>query len=85
MFVFRRKAFCDIKLETDDGSIIFAHKVLLASASPYFRAMFKNCAEKNKDLVVIKQVDSTTLQLLVDLIYTGKIVITEKNVQVIIL
>jgi len=58
--------------------------VLLASASPYFHAMFTNFTEKNKDFVVIRQLDSTTLKLLVDFIYSEKIMVTEKNVQVII-
>ena len=38
--------FCDFKLETDDGKIICGHRVILASASPYFHAMFKKCEEK---------------------------------------
>jgi len=69
MFVFRHGIFCDINLETDDGTIIFGHKVVLASASPYFHAMFTNFAEKNKNRVVIRQLDSSTLQLLVDYVF----------------
>eukprot|EP00102_Acyrthosiphon_pisum_P018706 XP_016655916.1 PREDICTED: ring canal kelch homolog [Acyrthosiphon pisum] len=75
------KVFCDITLETQYGFKIFAHKVILASASPYFHAMFTNFEEKNKDLVVIGDLDSTALQLLVDFIYSGKIMVTGKNVQ----
>jgi len=63
MFVFRNEAFCDIKLQTDDGRIIFGHKVVLASASPYFHAMFSNFIEKVQDLVVIKQINYAALQL----------------------
>ncbi|XP_022160502.1 kelch-like protein 3 isoform X2 [Myzus persicae] len=74
------EVFCDIKLETDDGQKIFGHKVVLASASPYFHAMFTNFAESNKDLVIIRQVDPTAIQLLIDFIYSGEIVVTEKNV-----
>jgi len=84
MFVFRDEVFCDIKLKTDDKKIIFAHKVLLASASPYFHAMFTHFSERNHDVVVIKQLDSTALQEIVNFIYTGVIVITEENVRVII-
>lgn len=76
--------FCDIKLKTEDGKIILGHKVVLASASPYFYAMFTSFADKNKGLVVIRQIDSSTLQLLVDFIYSGKIMVTKKNVQVIL-
>ncbi|XP_029347586.1 ring canal kelch homolog isoform X3 [Acyrthosiphon pisum] len=73
--------FCDFKLETDDGKIICGHKVILASASPYFHAMFKNCEEKNQYLVIMKQLDSTALQLLVNFIYSGEITVTENNLQ----
>ncbi|KAL4085434.1 hypothetical protein QTP88_027293 [Uroleucon formosanum] len=42
--------FCDIKLVTDDGTIIFlGHKIVLISASPYFWAMFTRFEESNKD------------------------------------
>ncbi|XP_029345949.1 ring canal kelch homolog isoform X2 [Acyrthosiphon pisum] len=72
---------CDIKLETDDGGVIFGHKVVLASASPYFLAMFTNFSEKNQDQVAIGQLKSSALQLLIDFVYSGKISITEQNVQ----
>lgn len=75
--------FCDIKLVTEDGGAIFCHKVVLASASPYFHAMFVNFVEKNQYLVVIRELDKSGLQLLIDFIYSGEITITEKNVQVI--
>jgi len=78
--------FCDIILETDDGGTggsIFANKVVWASASPYFQAMFTNFSEKNQDLVIVKELDSSALNLLINFIYFGKIIITESNVQVI--
>jgi len=81
---FRDEVFCDVKLKTDDGKIINGHKVVLASASEYFHDMFTNFEEKNQDLVVIKQLDSSTLQLLIDFIYSEEIVVTEENVEVII-
>ncbi|XP_060879864.1 ring canal kelch homolog isoform X2 [Metopolophium dirhodum] len=74
----------DIELKTDDGRVIFAHKVVLSSASPYFHAMFTNFSEKNQDFVVIRNIDYLALQLLVDFIYFGKIMVTEKNVQVLL-
>jgi len=44
--------------------------------------MFSNFDESNKDLINIKELDSTILRLLVDYIYTGEILITKENVQV---
>ncbi|XP_016659594.1 kelch-like protein 2 isoform X5 [Acyrthosiphon pisum] len=80
----RDEVLCDIKLETDNGGVIFGHKVVLASASPYFHAMFTNFSEKNQDLVTIRQLDYSALQLLIDFIYSGKISITETNVQILL-
>jgi len=80
---FRNGNFCDIKLQTDDGVIVFGHKNILVSASPYFDAMFSSFDESNKNLINIRELNSTILQLLIDYIYTGEIIVTEKNVQVI--
>ncbi|XP_029345645.1 kelch-like protein 3 isoform X2 [Acyrthosiphon pisum] len=77
----QNKVLCDIKLETDDGGVVFGYKVVLASASPYFLAMFTNFSEKNQDQVTIRQLDSSALQIIIDFIYSGKILITEQNVQ----
>lgn len=84
-YVFREELFCDIKLQTDDGKKVYGHKVVLVSASPYFRAMFTSFTESDKDLVNIKELDSNILQLLVDYIYTGEIIVTEQNVLVCII
>jgi len=82
IYVFSDRVLCDISLKTDDGIIVFGHKNVLMAASPYFRAMFRNLDESNKYLVRIKDLDSTVIELLVNYIYTGEIVVTEENVQV---
>ncbi|XP_001949058.2 ring canal kelch homolog isoform X1 [Acyrthosiphon pisum] len=76
--------FCDVKLKTDDNKIIIAHKVVLASASPYFYAMFTKFSEKNTELVVMREIDSTALQMLVNFIYSGAIEVTKENVQILL-
>ena len=73
---------CDIELKTDDGTIVFAHKNVLVSASPYFHKMFTTLDECNTNLVNITELDSTVLQLLINYIYTGEILVTKKNVKV---
>lgn len=51
MFIYRNKVLCDIKLETEyDGGVISDHKMVVASASPYFQVMFAHFAEKNEDI-----------------------------------
>jgi len=82
MFAFSDEVFCDIKLETDDGTIILGHKVVLISASPYFWAMFTRFEESNKDHIIIKEMDSAILQLLINYIYTGEIIVNEEHVEV---
>lgn len=72
---------CDIWLQTDDGTLVSGHKVILVSACPYFSHRFN---EIKTNLFHLKELDSTALKLLVDYIYTGKIIITEQNVQVLL-
>ncbi|XP_025203650.1 kelch-like protein 2 [Melanaphis sacchari] len=78
------EVFCDIKLQADDGTVLNGHKVVLVSVSPYFRAMFTCFSESNKNVVNIRNLDSTALQLLLDYIYTGEIIINLENVQVLL-
>ncbi|XP_060877606.1 kelch-like protein 3 isoform X2 [Metopolophium dirhodum] len=77
----KNEVLCDITFKTDDGTILFGHKNVLMAASPYFSAMFNNFDESNKDLVSLRELDSTILRQLVDYIYTGEIMITKENVQ----
>ncbi|XP_003247799.1 kelch-like protein 2 [Acyrthosiphon pisum] len=80
----KSEVLCDIRIEADDGKIVFAHKNVLMASSPYFCGMFSNFYESNKDVVNIRELDSTVLQLLVDYIYTGEIMVTKENVQVLL-
>eukprot|EP00102_Acyrthosiphon_pisum_P015469 XP_008186033.2 PREDICTED: kelch-like protein 2 [Acyrthosiphon pisum] len=80
----KNEVLCDIRFETDDGCTTFGHKIVLMAASPYFSAMFSNFDERNEDLVNIRELDSTILQVLVDYIYTGEIMVTKENVQVLL-
>uniref|UniRef100_A0A0A9XNX5 Kelch-like protein 17 n=1 Tax=Lygus hesperus TaxID=30085 RepID=A0A0A9XNX5_LYGHE len=74
----------DITLKVGETSI-HAHRVVLASTSPYFYAMFNDdMAERASREVELHEVDVTALQLLVDYSYTGGILITEDNVQVLL-
>ncbi|KYO40429.1 kelch-like protein 6 [Alligator mississippiensis] len=58
------------------------HRVVLAAASNYFRAMFCNdLKEKYEEKIIIKGVDAETMQILLDYTYTSKVLITKQNVQ----
>ncbi|XP_016661407.1 ring canal kelch homolog [Acyrthosiphon pisum] len=80
----KNQVLCDIKLKTDDNEIVYAHKNVLITACPYFRAMFSHFDESNKDLINIRELDSTIIQLLIEYIYTGEIIVTKENVQVLL-
>lgn len=73
---------CDVVLKA--GNVEFhAHKVVLASSSPYFYAMFTGeLSESRQNVVTLKEIDSTALGLLVDFVYVAEIEVTEENVQV---
>lgn len=61
-----------------------AHKMVLASCSPYFYAMFSGSdfEESHQDKITVQGVDFHALQLLVDYVYTSYVNVTEDNVQV---
>eukprot|EP00102_Acyrthosiphon_pisum_P015380 XP_008185907.2 PREDICTED: kelch-like protein 12 isoform X1 [Acyrthosiphon pisum] len=79
----KNEVLCDIRFETDDGCATFGHKNVLMAASPYFRAIFKSrkICKTGNNTVNLRKLDSTVLQLLVDYIYTGEIMVTKENVQ----
>lgn len=62
---------------------ISAHRLVLAASSSYFYAMFTNdLHESTSNKVEIKNVDSQTMQNLVNYAYTSQIEIRKDNVQV---
>ncbi|XP_066504963.1 kelch-like protein 3 isoform X1 [Hoplias malabaricus] len=79
-----RKMLCDVLLVAGEVEIS-AHKVVLASCSPYFCAMFTGeMSESKAPRVEIRDVDGLTLKKLVDYIYTAQIDVSEDNVQVLL-
>ncbi|XP_072263859.1 kelch-like protein 6 [Pyxicephalus adspersus] len=63
-------------------SVFSCHRVVLAAASNYFRAMFCNdLKEKYEEKIIIKGVDAETMEVILDYAYTSKMVITKQNVQ----
>jgi kelch-like protein 2/3 len=67
-----------------DGMEIPAHKLVLASSSVYFYAMFSGFEESRQDRITIQGVDYQALQLLVEYVYTSIVEVTEENVQVLL-
>ncbi|XP_044764254.1 kelch-like protein 17 [Coccinella septempunctata] len=75
---------CDITLRIGVEKFR-AHKVVLASVSSYFFAMFNgDMKEQSLPEIQIHDLDATAVGLLLDYAYTGKINITPDNVQVLL-
>lgn len=78
----RQNLLCDVILVAESMEIP-AHKMVLASCSPYFYAMFTGFEESRQDRITLQGVDFNALQLLIDYVYTSLVDVTEDNVQVI--
>lgn len=80
-----RPQLCDVCLVTDDGEHIVAHRIVLASALHYFKAMFTGFGglyvESGMHEIVIKNIDGFALQQIVKWCYTGSIEIDQDHVQ----
>ncbi|XP_063244711.1 uncharacterized protein LOC134545858 isoform X3 [Bacillus rossius redtenbacheri] len=73
--------FCDVTLAVE-GAKFPAHKNVLASFSPYFKAMFTSkLAESRQDVVAVSGVEPAMMELLLGYAYTGSAAITRGNVQ----
>ena len=85
--LWRQRALCDVNLvvEDDKGKLMMsvsAHKVILAASIPYFRSMFtSDMLESSQKDVSLKGVDDIGLKAIVDFVYSGKVGMTEANVQ----
>jgi len=72
---------CDVIISVGTRKI-YAHKVILAACSPYFRAMFTSAlAESSQTEITIRDVDEIAMDILIDFCYTSAIVVEESNVQ----
>ena len=77
----RTNKLCDVVIKVGSLSLN-AHRVILASSSPYFDAMFsgKN-VESQGGVVNIKEFNPDAIQNLVDFFYTSSLTINSSNVQ----
>ncbi|XP_067881949.1 kelch-like protein 20 isoform X3 [Heterodontus francisci] len=74
-------AFCDVIL-CCDGQEFPCHRIVLASFSSYFRAMFStDLVESRQERVAINGVEPQMVGLLVAYSYTARVLITRANVQ----
>ncbi|XP_053674877.1 ring canal kelch homolog [Anopheles nili] len=74
---------CDVVLVAE-GIEIPAHKMVLASCSQYFYAMFTGFEESRQDRITLQGVDPRALQLLIEYVYRAVVEVTEENVQILL-
>lgn len=66
----------------DTHQLFLCSRIVLASASPYFKSMFTGgLNESMQERVVIRGVDAESMSVIIDFCYTGSVTITESNVQ----
>ncbi|MCL4126264.1 UNVERIFIED_CONTAM: hypothetical protein GTU68_008791, partial [Idotea baltica] len=79
----RQTQLCDVILVADEIEIP-AHKMVLASCSPYFHAMFTSFEESRQERITLQDIDGSALQLLIEYVYNAEVLVTENNVQVLL-
>eukprot|EP00062_Callorhinchus_milii_P016590 gi/632968046/ref/XP_007900314.1/ PREDICTED: kelch-like protein 21 [Callorhinchus milii] len=78
------RKFFDVTLSVE-GRELPCHRTVLAASSTYFKAMFAGeLRESSMDRVEIHQVSAEVLGLLVDFSYSGRLTVTEENVEVLL-
>lgn len=72
---------CDVEIQCGEKSFK-CHRIILASISGYFRAMFLGTlAESKQNVVKIQDIDENVLENMIRYAYSGKFTITVDNVQ----
>ena len=66
------EVLCDVTLESSDGALFKVHKLVLASCSSYFQAMFTNEMRESREEKIKMALDSHVLKVLVEFAYTCK-------------
>ncbi|CAJ0748028.1 24704_t:CDS:2 [Entrophospora sp. SA101] len=75
---FKNDSFTDIRFLLDCGSIIKAHRVILAGGSAYFNKMLKGeWKESNSETIKIHSFKYETFRAILFYIYSGKLVDTQ--------
>ena len=78
--LFTDNHFSDVTLVSEDEKEIKAHKVILASASSFFRRMLIRY-EQQKPLIYLKGIRFSDLQALIRFIYVGEAEINQENLE----
>ena len=67
------KTFTDVRLVSDDQKHYFAHRVILASASPVFRNILQELSNVQYPVIYCKDVKGEDLDSVLEFIYNGEL------------
>uniref|UniRef100_A0A4W6G6U0 Kelch repeat and BTB (POZ) domain containing 2 n=1 Tax=Lates calcarifer TaxID=8187 RepID=A0A4W6G6U0_LATCA len=80
-FFYEQKLLTDVVLLVEDTEFP-CHKMVLATCSSYFRAMFMSGLSESKQTHVhLRNVDPATLQIIITYAYTGNLAINDSTVE----
>ena len=65
------KKMSDVQFHFKDGTILYAHKVMLCMASPYFSSLFENGDSPTDRIIKVKH-SSEVMRLMLKFMYLGK-------------
>ncbi|XP_060115258.1 kelch repeat and BTB domain-containing protein 2-like [Heteronotia binoei] len=76
--LYQTQQLCDVTLVAE-GRMFPCHRPVLASVSFYFRRMFASSFKESQEQeIVLKELSHSSLQTLLDYIYTGELVLTSE-------
>ena len=75
--IWEEEEFLDVTLACDDGQIA-AHKVIISSASPFFRNILKRNPHSHP-LLYIKGATKNYMQIILNFIYSGEAAVNEED------
>ena len=70
--------FADVTLACEDGKHLEAHKVILASSSPFFKNLLQR-HKHNHPLIYMRGLSSNTLAAILDFLYFGEANVAQEN------
>ena len=77
----KEEQLCDITFRIGSHTFI-AHRVVVASVSPYLRAMFTcGMKESSQEEIELRDIEPQAMASLIEYAYTGEVVVTVENVQ----
>lgn len=79
--LYSESLFSDVTLCVGTDQV-HCHRNILAASSPFFMGMFQSeLDESRQSRIPIKEMEASTLRLVLDYIYTGKVALSVDNVQ----